>query len=217
MEEKVQYYFDASGSKADEVIQKYQFDFGDGSQLEGKEAKVVHAYDVSGEYTVTLTITDRKGKSASTSKKIRVEEQKLVGTTTIRVVDSNGQPMPNMPVYFDMANTTDNVKYTNSQGEVQFSAESGNYVVGSYAQDYLPYKTNVVIQAGKDVKKEITLVKEPIVTGTFEVQRMTLDEIIAAGIDVKNPANQQLVKVNIKIAYGKTPIEMNVKIGRAHV
>lgn len=63
--------------------------------------------------------------------------------------------------------------------------------------------------------RAITLVvkEEEIVTGTFEVNRMTLSEIQAAGIDVANPANQNVVKADVTIYYGSQKVEMTCYSG----
>jgi PKD repeat protein len=51
--------FDGSGSTDDMGIVSYLWNFGDGTSAEG--AIVEHVYDVAGEYTVTLTVTDGAG------------------------------------------------------------------------------------------------------------------------------------------------------------
>ena len=58
--------FDASGSfDEDGVIVSYFWDFGDG--LNGTGINLSHVYETSGEYTVTLVVTDNEGNSYSKS------------------------------------------------------------------------------------------------------------------------------------------------------
>lgn len=59
---------DASASfDPDGQIVEYRWDFGDGSTGEGET--VSHVYDASGEYTVTLSVTDdRRGSDEATLK-----------------------------------------------------------------------------------------------------------------------------------------------------
>jgi len=55
----------------DGVIEKYEWDFGDGERGEGKI--IIHSYSSVGNYDVTLTVTDDDGATNSTSKTITVE------------------------------------------------------------------------------------------------------------------------------------------------
>ena len=210
LELNTEYYFDATASYSDIGMKSYEFDFGDGTVITGKEAKVIHKYAVTGVYTVCLTVTDEQGNQSEIEKQVTVEEPKLLGTVKVKAVDDSGNVISDMPIYFDMDTSSDNVKYTGSDGTAVFNASAGSYTIGSYANGYLPVKKSVVIKAGTEVELTLTVIKEPIVTGQFEINRMTLDEIKAAGIDVSDPANQQVVQVTLHLVYGSTPITMNV-------
>ncbi|MCI9615075.1 MAG: leucine-rich repeat protein, partial [Dorea sp.] len=210
LEVNVEYYFDAAVSFADLGITSYRFEFGDGDIREGESAKIIHRYEKTGDYSIKMTVTDSEGRQASVTKKVTVQESRLLGTAKIKVVDASGNKIIGLPVYFDMDHTSDNVKYTDSNGYVTFNASAGSYAVGSYGDGYLPVKKSMIVRAGTESQLEITLVKEAIVTGEFEIDRMTLDEIKAAGIDVSNPANQQVVQVTVHLTYGSTPVTMDV-------
>jgi PKD domain len=66
--------FDASASTdpdhGDEAGLSYSWDFGDGASASGKQA--THAYAAGGAYTVTLTVTDPTGLSATASRQVAV-------------------------------------------------------------------------------------------------------------------------------------------------
>ncbi|RLF48449.1 MAG: hypothetical protein DRN19_06590 [Thermoplasmata archaeon] len=63
--------FNASSSyDPDGQIVKYEWDFGDGTTVEGKV--VTHHYTEPGEYTVSLTVSDDSGLTNSTSTTIRI-------------------------------------------------------------------------------------------------------------------------------------------------
>ena len=66
--------FDGSNSTdPDGTIASYSWDFGDGTSAEGK--KVNHSYSTSGDYTVTLIVTDEVGLSDNDTAIISVTEQ----------------------------------------------------------------------------------------------------------------------------------------------
>lgn len=69
-----EFTFDATGSyDLDNENITYSWDFGDG--IISNEAAITHVYDKSGDYMVTLTITDNAGhqcSTATTSQKVRV-------------------------------------------------------------------------------------------------------------------------------------------------
>jgi PKD repeat protein len=63
--------FDASESyDPDGTIISYHWDFGDGGT--GADAILIHMYQASGDYTVTLTVTDNTGMTTSTSQVLPV-------------------------------------------------------------------------------------------------------------------------------------------------
>jgi chitodextrinase len=64
--------FDASGSSdPDGQVTGYRWNFGDGNTGTGQT--IVHRYEIPGQYTVQLTVTDNDGKTGSTSHTVLVE------------------------------------------------------------------------------------------------------------------------------------------------
>ena len=67
--------FNAGGSQDDRGIVGYTWNFGDGSPAAaGTAAVTTHRYAARGSYTVTLTVTDAAGHSASASKKVKISK-----------------------------------------------------------------------------------------------------------------------------------------------
>lgn len=70
---------DASESKVsdskDGAIQKYEWDFGDGTTSSGKYVVQNHTYSSSGEYTITLKVTNFEGNSDTYEKTFTIEEK----------------------------------------------------------------------------------------------------------------------------------------------
>lgn len=66
--------FDASASTDDKGIVSYSWDFGDGSpRVTLATAATSHTYAAAGAYTVTLTVTDTVGQTASTRLSVRAK------------------------------------------------------------------------------------------------------------------------------------------------
>ena len=202
MEVNVEYTFDASASTDNENIVSYFFDFGDGTT--STEPTVIHVYKEIGEYTATLTVKDNDGHVTTVSKTINVVERSAIGTVKIQVVDENGRPVPDAPVYFDLGSETQTMKKTDSNGWAIFTSTAGVHAVGCVIanNEWLPAKKDVIILAGAQTTVPMTLIHQTMIEGVFEVNRMTFEEIVAAGIDVTKPENQNIVSVGVKLTYG---------------
>ncbi|MBX9035114.1 PKD domain-containing protein, partial [Gordonibacter massiliensis] len=207
LEVGVEYVFDASRSNDNSLIASYSIDFGDGTSSSSR--KSVHSYAQTGEYTVSLTVVDDMGNATSCSKQIIVKDRTLIGTVTVCVVDENGAPVPNAPVYFNLGEEDQEIKSTDSGGSVVFTGEVGRHTVGCVIADnkWLPVKKDIIVTAGEQTKASLTLIRRVMIEGQFEITRMTFEEIVAAGIDVSKPENQYFVQVNMHLVYGDRYVE----------
>ena len=204
MEQGVEYIVDGTESSDNSEIISYLFDFGDGTT--STDSKAVHVYEEIGLYTISLTVADDDGNESTVTREVRVKDRTQVGSVSIRVVDENGQSVIGAPVYFDLGEDTQTIRNTDTSGCATFTAEVGVHTVGCIIPDneWLPAKTEVIITAGKESSAKITLIHQTMIEGHFEISRMTFEEIVAAGIDVSNPENQHIVRVNISLTYGES-------------
>ncbi|MBR3344775.1 MAG: leucine-rich repeat protein [Solobacterium sp.] len=205
------YIYDASECVSSADLVSYTFDFGDGTKVTQASPSAVHQYAATGAYTVTLTIRDETGTEDVITKTVTVKEAVLFGTLKVHVTDSCGNPLSSASVYFDLAHENGINAGTDRNGDVVFHAEAGLYEIGAYIADKVPVKKTVAISAGKETAVVLRMSDMPLVTGSFNITRMTLDEIKAAGIDVSDPANQQIIKYDFRIMYGdEAPINCTV-------
>lgn len=200
--------FDGSNSSDDMAIVSYLWDFGDGTT--STKAKPIKSYATAGKYLVTLSVADNEGVSSTVQKEIEVKEREILGTLSVKVVDEKNKALAYVPVYFDLGNDLQKVVYTNASGAATLSLPSGTHTIGMYATGYLPVKKEVVVLANATRTVTLVTVAEEIVTGNFEITRMTFEEIVAAGIDIYNPANQNVYSATVKVTYGSSkPLTIN--------
>lgn len=204
LEQGVQEVFSASKSTSDNSVTSYLWDFGDGTT--SNKINVTKSYNEAGVYTVTLKITDDEGNVSTASKVITVAERELLGTAKVKIVNENGHAISNAPVYFDLGEENQQIVYTNTSGYASLTMTAGTHIVGSYKNGFLPVSGNLTVLANTTAEITLTMVEQELITGEFEVHEMTFEEIKAAGIDVNDPANQQIYEVKVTLIYGEEKI-----------
>ena len=203
-----EYIFDGSVSTDDGEIVSYSFDFGDGSDtVTNTDGKAKHIYTEKGKYTLALEVTDNDGNVSETKKTITVTGRELLGTVYVTVKDDNGNVLPNTDVYADLGEEYEQHAYTNSSGMATFELSVGTHIIASYKNsNYLPVKQSIAVTGG-ETQLTLVLINEPIVTGEFEIHKMTFDEIVAAGIDINAAENRNVVRIDVTLVYEKVPIQ----------
>lgn len=210
LEEDVEEIFKAVVT-SDLMIASYEWDFGDGTT--SQEENPVKAYEEPGDYTVTLTVTDVEGNIAVATKEITVKEREMLGQVRVKVCDSNGRPISNQPVYFDLGEENQFGIYTDTNGCVVATMTAGMHYIGSvsYTQDatnnYLPDHGAVNVLAGETVELKLTLVKGDLITGDFNIREITdINEIKALGISPNDPNNRMIYEVTARFIYRDSEI-----------
>lgn len=200
----VEYIFDATGCKDYYGISDITIDFGDGtskSASSASDAKFIHKYTDAGEYNVKLTCENEQGLISTSEITIEVIKRELIGEVAVNVRTPDGRSASGINVYLDLGSDGQQKLTTDSSGRVVFKAVAGIHKIGVYGDGYLPAEKDCTVLAGKGNQFDFNVVKEEIVTADFEVKRMTLDEIKAAGININAPENQHIAKVEFSIGY----------------
>ena len=109
--------FDGSDSyDPDGSIASYQWNFGEGALQSGD--KVSHSYSVNGNYVVTLTVVDDKGKSNSTSQTITIDVpvEDIVLANNVAVTGLSGEAAQQIFFKFAVPAQAKNLSFTTSGG-----------------------------------------------------------------------------------------------------
>ena len=89
-------------------------------------------------------------------------------------------------------------KTTDADGHVTFKVDPGIYIAYVFKDGYRPVTATVV--SGVGAAENLVLVKnQQFVVGEVTVKRLTLTEILAAGIDITAPENQHIYQFEAHI------------------
>lgn len=93
--------FDASDPVLDRLIEKYEWDFGDGSRGTGRI--VAHQFRRAGTYNVVLTVTDYAGRKGTRAKNVPVDAAPL---PVASFVFSPSAPLTNQDIWFNASGSS---------------------------------------------------------------------------------------------------------------
>ena len=198
-------YFDGTLSRDNDRIAGYYWNFGDGATGEG--AQPGHIYPAEGSYTVTLTVYDPYGNSATGTTTVEVRKPQQVGTLEIRILDDvSGAGIPDASIVVQFPDGTTQKIYSDNQGMYRVTAGPGEYQVYAYKTDYKPQATTATVVLNQSTGATLRLPRGQLVIGELTVHRMNLEEIQAAGVDVSAPENQWVYKFEVHLAFNNQPL-----------
>ena len=190
--------FDGSGSTDNDLIASYAWDFGDDTTGTGSICS--HTFAAAGTYTVTLTVTDAAGNENSTTVSVTVvdmtkETDYLYATFTVVDGSDGTTPIHNAEIQISSEAGADvlTTVTTASDGKVTVLLKKGAYTVHTIADGHMGRTANVMItEDNSDIL--IGLGGSGSIKGSLTATEMTLEEIIAAGIDPNDPDNQHVYR-----------------------
>ncbi|MCM1315478.1 MAG: PKD domain-containing protein, partial [Muribaculaceae bacterium] len=198
--------FDGSESTDNVRISKFEWDFGDNSKGDG--IRTVHIYKDAGEYEAKLTVYDDAGYSDSSTFTVTVYDRTKYGNMQIEVTDDSGRPIKYAYVYlYSSENDSEISLRADSNGIASISASTGKHQIAVYKDGYLPVKKEIELNSiGDNDKIRVAMQSGELVTGNLSVHRMSLEEMIEAGIDFNNPENYHTYSFTIELTFVQEPI-----------
>ena len=192
---------DASASAPANLITSYQWQFGDGAGASGKT--VQHTYAHAGTYTARVTASTGAGTDTATT------TVKITGPTStgvqITAQTTDGTPIPSADVAYMAADGTRIADTTGADGAATLNGlPDGTATVYLYAAGYKVAVGKVAVNGGAG-STTVQLVPGQVATAKLTSKPMTLAEIEAAGIDVNDPANQNVYQFDVKLNVAGAP------------
>ncbi|MBQ4536381.1 MAG: PKD domain-containing protein, partial [Lachnospiraceae bacterium] len=200
--------FDGMGSSDNVRIAGFRWDMGNGDVLTG--AQPVYTYKEAGIYTVTMEVWDEAGNTATAKTRVQILDKSGRGITKVRVVDEQGEALPYALVYVKGDKGQPLSLKTDGNGYVSIAAEAGAYSVAAYTTDYLPNDIDIIISEYETKEYELVLQKDELIVGELTVRRMTLAEMIEAGVDFSAPENYHRFAFTVQLTFAQTPIPVEI-------
>jgi chitodextrinase len=190
--------FDGSRSWDNHFVAEYLWDFGDGNT--SADVRPSHTFNDEGIHTVTLTVRDSAGNSNTTSVTVNVFDSTLMNYIEFQIIDSTtGSPLRNAVVHSEIPGLNGvDLFEVNSSGIARILARTGTYTFYFYQEGYMPVSGRFTVD-GSGRREVIRLDRGEVVTGDVTVERLTLNEIIALGIDISDPDNQYVFQHTMEI------------------
>ena len=190
-------------------IKSIKWDMGNGDTVYGSRPK--YKYSKTGKYKAKLTITDTSNNVSEAEIEIQVKEQSNTGVCNLTVVDYNGVPIPYAYVYVNSGSDSNKSYMTDAEGKVSLCYKAGKYKIAAFKDGYLPEESEYTITNMKTTEEILALSSGEVVVGDFEVHRMTIQEIVDAGVDLSSPANLNTYTFKTTLTFQKTPIPIVVE------
>ena len=193
--------FDGSSSSDDEGITNYSWDFGDGETISGSNRSVVkHHFNVPGIYLVKLTVRDKQGRSNEEIKEINVSGDGLVKVTVNVKSTDDDSFIPKSYVYVTDENNEKIADRNSPTGVFEFVIQPGKKInISASAEGYYTRTTTATCEKNGSITLYLSSMET--IKADINAKDLTLDEIIAAGIDVNDPDNKQVVKYELDLSF----------------
>lgn len=186
--------FDAGNSRPLAGVDSFRWDFGDGASA--TTAVASHTYAAPGTYEAKLTV--KQGDDTDTDTvTVRVLP---AGPTGLGVtVTSGGSAIPEADALVITPDGERIQAVTGEDGKARLRGlRDGTYSVAVYAPGYLPKRADATVADGSG-SVSVELQAGNLAEAKLTSRPMTLQEILAAGIDPSDPANQNVYQFTVNL------------------
>ena len=169
-------------------------------------AQVTHTYGAVGTYRVTLTVSNLTGTATATdTTTIRVIEEPPDEGLTVTVSDTGGTRLGGATVAITDASGARYLETTGEDGKATLRGlPDGSYATHVYAPGYKPTVATSLVLLGSGTV-DVRLVRGDVGVAELTATRMTLEQIVAAGIDTNDPDNRIAYDFEIVLQYDNVP------------
>jgi len=193
--------FDGGASRPSADIERYEWDFGDGETTAGVTA--AHTYADAGTYTAKLTVHAgaRRHSDSATVTVIEPDPAKEVAIT----IRSGATPLAGAEALVIDAAGTRYGAIADAAGVARIAGlPDGDLTVYGWRDGYRPSSVAVHIEGGRG-EAALQLEAGEVVATKTTAERLDRDQIIAAGIDPDDPANQHVYQFEVHLAFENDP------------
>ncbi|MBQ4069239.1 MAG: PKD domain-containing protein, partial [Lachnospiraceae bacterium] len=185
-------------------IKTYEWNMGNGDRVTGRQA--VYVYEEEGVYTITLKVTDENGNSDTATATVHIHDDSDSGQAFIKVADTAGNPIPYASLYVRSSNDEIMNLTSDEKGMVTIAGKYDTYTVAAMKDGYLPADIGIAISKYDTPEYTLTLKKGEVVTGNLSVRRMTMQELVDAGVDLSDPENYNRSVFTVNLIFEEKPI-----------
>lgn len=216
----VEFTFSGAGSTDNVGVATYTWDFGDETSEETKEKSVTHIYAKAGTYTVKLTVTDEAGNTDTATATMTVydiskdSEYALLTVTAVNAYVEGTPAIKGAEIRIYSSNPTAKETdlgsaFTDENGKASIVVPVGVRSLTAAADGFLPVSRSFTVRPDENGRDSYDLGMTPMgvsmVDGKLTAEEMTLEEIVEAGIDPSDPANQHVWKFRTELQFYATP------------
>lgn len=201
---------DGTESTDNVKIRSYEWNMGNGDTVYGSRRSYI--YHETGTYTAALTVTDTSGNTNNTQFVITVLDKTTCGRKTVRVTDVNGNPLKYAYVYLYSEDEENKTLKTDHEGLVTVSGAFGEQRIAAYKQGYMPKEQIILVDSLNSQNIDTVVLEEgELVIGALSVHRMSLEEMVEAGIDFNDPVNYDSFKFAVDLKFKRQPIPTHIE------